>query len=56
MKLKNYTSNVPVEKSISKIEALLVDAGARHINKEYDNSDACKGLSFFLDIDNITRV
>ncbi len=35
MKLKNYTSGISVEKSISKIESLLADAGATAISKEY---------------------
>lgn len=37
MKLKNYTSNVAVEKSIFQIETMLVKAGATHIAKFYDN-------------------
>ena len=36
MNLRNYTSGVPVERSISAIEKLLVQAGATHIAKFYD--------------------
>lgn len=33
MNIKNYTSEVSVEKSIAKIEHLLIQAGASHISK-----------------------
>ena len=36
MNLKNYTSSVPVERSIMLIEKLLIDAGAVNINKAID--------------------
>lgn len=36
MKLKNYTSGVAVEKSISEIEKLLIGAGATAISKFYE--------------------
>lgn len=35
MKLKNYTSNVPVARTISRIEECLAEAGATGIMKEY---------------------
>lgn len=37
MKLKNYTSGVRVEKSISEIESLLVKAGATAVSRFYVN-------------------
>lgn len=37
MKIRNYTSSVPVERSIMEIERLLVEAGASHIGKVYEN-------------------
>lgn len=33
--IKNYTSSVPVERSISNIEMCLVQIGAKNISKEY---------------------
>lgn len=35
MKLKNYTSNVPVARTLSRIEECLAEAGATGIMKEY---------------------
>lgn len=36
-KIKNYTSSVPVERTISSIEQELVKIGVSHIEKSYDN-------------------
>lgn len=36
MKIKNYTSSVPAERSISAIETLLVRAGATAVSKFYE--------------------
>ena len=36
MKIRNYTSSVPVERSISEIESLLVEAGATHVARSYE--------------------
>lgn len=38
MKIKNYTSKVPFTKSVSMIEKCLIDMGANHINKTYQDS------------------
>lgn len=37
MNIKNYTSSVPIIRSISQIEDRLVEAGATHISKSYNN-------------------
>jgi len=37
MNLKNYTSTVPVINSVNRIEYRLVQAGATHIAKSYEN-------------------
>jgi len=36
VKLKNYTSGVPIDRSVSNIERKLVEAGATRISKVYD--------------------
>lgn len=36
MKLKNYTSETPCDRSLSRIEAVLVSIGASNINKRYE--------------------
>lgn len=46
MNLKNYTSTVPVERSAALIEKLLIDAGALHINKSYNQET--KELEAFI--------
>ncbi len=45
MILKNYTSSVPIDRTISKIEALLAKAGAAGISKDYQ-AGRLKALSF----------
>ena len=36
MRLKNYTSETPKERSVGKIISKLVEIGAKNINQEYD--------------------
>jgi hypothetical protein len=50
MNLRNYTSGVPVDRSISAIETLLVQAGAGHISKFYEDQK-CAGFMFQITID-----
>lgn len=48
MKLKNYTSAVSPERSVSLIEKILVDIGATYIVKVYENS-RLSGITFQID-------
>lgn len=47
--MKNYTSTVPVERTISKIEQILAAAGATSVHKEYRDGGV-SALSFRLPI------
>jgi hypothetical protein len=53
MSLKNYTSSVPAERSISLIEHELVRAGAQHISKSYDDKGNIEGIMFQIMNNNI---
>ncbi len=48
MNLKNYTSSVPVERSIMMIEKLLIDAGATNISKSVNDSKEVDGIVFMI--------
>ena len=48
MPLKNYTTQVPAERTIAEIEKLLAKFGASDIWKQYDNSGNVKGLNFIV--------
>jgi hypothetical protein len=49
MNLKNYTSGVPVDRTIARIEMLLAEAGAKAIGKNYHNQRLAS-LTFQLEI------
>lgn len=52
MNLKNYTTEVPANRSIDSIEKLLIDLRCTNIMKEYEHpSGRCKALSFILEVD-----
>jgi len=44
--MKNYTSTVPVSRTIAKIEVCLVQAGARDVLKKYDDDGKLTGIIF----------
>jgi hypothetical protein len=46
MKLRNYTSTVPVSRSVGDIEELLVKAGATTVSKFYDDKKRLAGFLF----------
>ena len=47
--LKNYTSSVPIERTIFRIESLLAQAGAKHILKDYAQG-RLMALAFHMDL------
>jgi hypothetical protein len=48
--LKNYTSSVSAERSISFIESKLAHHGAKSILKEYDANKQVSGVSFIIPV------
>lgn len=46
MNLKNYTSSVPVNLTVARIEQLLADAGALGVNKDYASGQLLKAGGF----------
>lgn len=46
MPLKDYTTTVPVSRTIGQVQALLVQAGARQIMSEYDEHGNPVGVAF----------
>jgi hypothetical protein len=46
MKIRNYTSSVAVDKSLAEIEQLLVDIGANHFSKFYNEKKELAGVLF----------
>ena len=49
MNLRNYTSTVPVERSLAAIEKLLVEAGATHIARTYTGGNIT-GFIFAIEV------
>lgn len=53
-KIKNYTSSVPVERTVSNIEKFLVSKGAKDIMKQYNESRELDAISFSIERHNKT--
>lgn len=51
MKLANYTTDVPVHKTLSEIQELLVKGGAQALLFDYDDKGQIKGLMFKLTLE-----
>jgi len=51
MPILNYTTKIPVEKTISEIESLLSKSGANKILKEYDTESNITSVSFIINTD-----
>ena len=49
--LRNYTSTVPVSRSVADIEELLVKAGATTVSKFYDDNQKLAGFFFQMVVD-----
>ena len=50
--IKNYTTNIPVEKTIAEIQKLLAHNGARGIALEYDEQGNIKDIFFKIILNN----
>lgn len=46
--LKNYTTKVPVSKSIGEIISFLVEAGASNISQDFDSNQDCTAIKFVI--------
>jgi hypothetical protein len=50
--IKNYTTDIPVEKTIAEIQKILAQNGARGIALEYDEQGNIKDIFFKIMINN----
>jgi hypothetical protein len=50
--IKNYTTEIPVERTMAEIQKLLADNGARGIGLEYDGSGTLKDIFFKIRLQN----
>lgn len=48
--IANYTTTVPVDRTLVEIQKMLAKAGARRVLTEYDDDGEIAGLSFQVDI------
>jgi hypothetical protein len=54
MNIKNYTSGVPAERSINRIEKILVEMGATSVNKQYNKDKKIEAIAFLIIVDGNT--
>jgi hypothetical protein len=54
--IKNYTSSVPVEVTIGRIEKLLVSAGANNILKQYNSDQELESIQFSFVVNGNTNL
>jgi hypothetical protein len=47
--LLNYTTTVPVSRTIGQVQGLLVEAGARQVMTEYDAVGRARGIAFAVE-------
>lgn len=52
MLLKNYTSTVPIERTIARIEQVLAQAGACSISKDYAPGGRLAAITFHIELPN----
>jgi hypothetical protein len=50
--IKNYTTDIPVERTIAEIQKILAQNGARGIAIEYDEGGTVKDIFFKIKLDN----
>jgi tRNA nucleotidyltransferase/poly(A) polymerase len=50
--IKNYTTDIPVERTIAEIQKILAQNGARGIALEYDESGNIKDIFFKIILNN----
>lgn len=55
MPLLNYTTSVPVSRTIGQVHALLVEGGARQIMTGYDAVGTPTGVSFAIEVEDGSR-
>lgn len=48
MAILNYTTQIPVEKTIAEIEKMLAESGAEKILKEYDGEGGVNSIAFVI--------
>lgn len=51
IKIKNYTSDVPVDRTVSRIERALADAGVSQIHKEFGPDGGVAALLFTIAVE-----